>query len=248
MSNLVDKIFAEVCLDERVTGGIFKLEEEEHMNALRDYFTKRGITKEDATHVTNRMVEGRFPERQAYNADGILVTFPTPQHKKEAIKRGTHFEKNPHPENSTPKEAPKNDIPPAEKSPDAPPEEKADEPEKEPNGAPMDKPASGGVGGGPATQVTQGDKTLAVEPPHGMEKPEPPPQAPTPPPVPRTPERVAAEKEVIKQILATDDTVLSPVVPNNESFKHQINELCKKCREWGFNDAEQFLSSLDRLM
>jgi hypothetical protein len=39
--------------------------------------------------------EGNFPERQAYNKDGLLVTFPTPEYKQRAIKRGTHFEENP---------------------------------------------------------------------------------------------------------------------------------------------------------
>lgn len=242
MSNIVDNAMSEVCLDERVTGGIFKMEEEEHMNALRDYFVKKGLAKEAAVSVTNRMVEGRFPERQAYNQDGILVTFPTPKHKAEAIKRGTHFEKNPAPQNSTAatEPAPKKDLPPAEKAPGAPPIG-----DEEPKGgsAPTSEPQSG-----PATSVTQGNTQLAVEPPQGSEKPEPPPQAPAATPIPRTPERVAAEKEVVKQILATDDTALSPVIPTNETFKYQINELCKKCREWGFHDAGQFLSSLDRLM
>ena len=44
---------------------------------------------------TNGGVEGKYPERQAYNAKGILVTFPTPEYKADAIKRGTHFEEDP---------------------------------------------------------------------------------------------------------------------------------------------------------
>jgi hypothetical protein len=41
------------------------------------------------------MLEGKYPERQAYNTNGILVTFPTPEYKQKAIARGTHFEENP---------------------------------------------------------------------------------------------------------------------------------------------------------
>lgn len=97
MSNILDRVFAEVCLDKRITDGIFKMEEAVHMDALRDYFIRRGIAKEAAIHVTNRMIEGKYPLRQAYNKDGILCTFPTPQYKARAIARGTHFEKNPVP-------------------------------------------------------------------------------------------------------------------------------------------------------
>ena len=43
----------------------------------------------------NKMLEGKYPERQAYNSNGILVTFPTPEYKQKAIQRGTHFEENP---------------------------------------------------------------------------------------------------------------------------------------------------------
>ena len=101
---ILNRIFTEVCLDNRITDGIFRMDEQSHIDALRDYFLKKGITKEAAIHVTNRMVEGRFPEKQAYNRDGVLCTFPTPQHKARAIARGTHFEKNPVPQVHTPNE------------------------------------------------------------------------------------------------------------------------------------------------
>lgn len=243
MSNIVDRVFSEVCLDERITDGIFKLEEEEHMNALRDYFIKKGITQEAAVHVTNTMLEGRFPERQAYNKDGILVTFPTPQHKGKAIQRGTHFEKNPAPQNTTPaKEPQQKELPPAPKEKSVPPPEPEVEKEpvaKEPQG---DEPQ-----GGVVNKVAQGDRELEVEPPHGSEKPEPAPvpQSPTPPPTPRTPERVAAEKEVAKQIMGTNDNTLSQVdlgeKINEELFRHQLNEMYKKCDDWGFREMQKFL-------
>lgn len=239
MSKFVDNILADVCLDERISAGIFKIDEEAHMQALRDHLVRKGIAKEDAIAYTNKVLEGRFPERQAYNADGVLVTFPTPKHKAEAIKRGTHFEENPAPENSTPEAKPekRDDIPPpAHEIPD----------EAKPDAPAPQQPKPAAAQAGPATSVVQGDKQLAVEPPRGDDKPEadPIPQPPVVQQAPKTPERVAAEKEVIKQILATDDTALAPIVPANEILQHQLNEIYKKCQEWGFRDAETFIKKL----
>ncbi len=240
MSNLVDKIFAEVCLDERITDGIFKIDEEHHMNALRDYFIKRGMANESAIDLTNRMVEGKYPERQAYNKDGILVTFPTPQHKHKAIARGTHFEKNPRPkpqkeepENNEPKVAPAGSKPepgevPNEKdkiekpSTESPEKNGDEETEKKPN-------------------IFQGGKSLEDEPTTAVTLP---PQPIQPiQPVPDTPEKIAAEKEIAKQIMATDDTALTNVAnPMNESLKLQLNELYKEADKRGFSEAITFLT------
>jgi len=95
MSDIFDKILNEVSLDSRITSGVFSIEEESHMDVLREFLTKRGIAEEAAKEFCNRVVEGKFPERQAYNKEGILVTFPTPEYKARAIKKGTHFEKDP---------------------------------------------------------------------------------------------------------------------------------------------------------
>lgn len=232
MSSIAERVFREVCLDERIKDGIFCMEEEQHMNALRDYFIKKGITREAVVSVTNRMVEGKFPERQAWRVeDGILVTWPSPQHMKKAMQAnpGKYTNRDPRP---------KKQQEPTRKEPIkvSPPPDK-DEPEEE------------GEEGGDKKQpsIFQGDKELAVEPPRGQEKPEdvPPPTAPTAPPTPRTPERVAAEKEVNKQIFKTDDTVLSNVanpMALNETCKKQLNELYKKADELGYREAVTFLT------
>jgi hypothetical protein len=39
--------------------------------------------------------EGKYPDRQAYNKDGWLVTFPSAQYKQAAIKKGTHYPSDP---------------------------------------------------------------------------------------------------------------------------------------------------------
>jgi len=95
MNKLLNKIINEVSLDKRVSNGMFNVEEDAHMDALRDYLTNKGIDEEAVKDFSNKVLEGKYPERQAYNAKGILVTFPTPEYKAEAIKRGTHFEENP---------------------------------------------------------------------------------------------------------------------------------------------------------
>ena len=253
MSNLLDRVFNEVCLDERVSDGVFKMEEASHMDALRDYFLKKGVAKEAAVHVTNRMVEGKFPERQAYNRDGILVTFPTPQHKARAIARGSHFEKNPVPQAQQQQDAAKEEpkqAPPGSKP--EPGELPADDDKKDVADDDDEDDEKGGGGGGMGGEkeptIFQGDKQLAVEPPRGEDAPEPPPQpaAPAVPPAPRTPQRVAAEKEVTRRILSTDDTTLSniggPLNVNEDLQRHQLRELYKKADEWGFREAVKFLT------
>jgi hypothetical protein len=96
MNNVaLDDILNSVCLDERVEDGIFSFENNAHLDALQEYLTKSGLAEKDSIAIRNRISEGKYPERQAYNKDGILVTFPTPEYKQNAIARGTHFEQNP---------------------------------------------------------------------------------------------------------------------------------------------------------
>jgi len=237
MSNIAERVFRDVCLDERIKDGIFNLEEQEHMDALRDYFIKKGITREAAIHVTNRMVEGKYPERQAWRRDGILVTFPTPQHKAKAMAKdpGKYTDKDPKPKTPEQPEEPDIEEPmPDEEDPEAvsrgkslPKSDEEEPSKKEPT-------------------IFQGDKELKVEPPRGDEKPEPSPQPISPvfQPTPRTPQRVAAEKEIARQIMNTDDTVLSNVAGpiNEKALNHQLNELYKKADEWGFKEAITFLT------
>lgn len=95
MKEVIEQLLNKICLDERLTEGVFFIEDNTHMDILQEYLVGYGVTKEDSTVIRNAMLEGKFPERQAYNADGLLVTFPTPEYKQNAIQRGTHFEENP---------------------------------------------------------------------------------------------------------------------------------------------------------
>ena len=251
-SRILDRIFTEVCLDERVADGIFQIDEEQHMVALRDYFIKKGITQEAAIHVTNRMTEGRFPDRQAYRReDGILVTWPSTAHRSKAMQEnpGKYTIQRP-PTASKPAEpeAPKKKEPPIREEPPG---------KEEPEGAEDDAPpkpsnlfgGGGGNGGGDGQTIQQGDQQLQIEPLTGT-APAPVPAAPSPtvPPAPRTPERVAAEKEVVKQIMATDDSALANITPPmSEECKRQLHELYNKADQLGFREAITFLTPFVKL-
>lgn len=93
--NNITELFNAICLDEKVSDGIFNMENNDHMDVLQQHLIKRGISESDSISYRNRMIEGKYPERQAYNVNGLLVTFPTPEYKQKAIARGTHFEENP---------------------------------------------------------------------------------------------------------------------------------------------------------
>lgn len=81
--------------DIAIENGIFDMSKQEHIEVLREYLLQSNVDVKIITQYLNKMVEGKYPEKQAYNSNGILVTFPTPEYKQKAIARGTHFEENP---------------------------------------------------------------------------------------------------------------------------------------------------------
>jgi hypothetical protein len=185
------------------------------------------------------MVEGKYPDRQAYRKeDGILVTWPSPQHKAKAMSAnpGKYTDQDPKPKdpNKTDKEGPKEPIK------REPPVDKDEEPDTDKS--PTKEPEERGQ------NIFPTGGNLAVEPMRGSEKPEPPPQPPAASiaPAPRTPERIAAEKEFAKQIFATDDSILTSVAnPLNVSettLTSQLNELYKQADKLGFKEAITFLT------
>lgn len=246
MSNVLDRVFNEVCLDERVSDGIFRMEATEHMDALRDFFVKKGITKEAAIHVTNRMMEGKYPDRQAYRKeDGILVTWPSPKHKHKAMHEnpGKYVEQNPFPKRSEPspeykpeKQRPEKQKPDVEIPYDIDDTDKEPENKDNSSGSNLfDKETN--------STIQQGDKQLSVEPikgtqPVGVNNLTPVVQQP------KTPARIAAEKEVSKQVVATDDTALTNVTnPLTEAYRQQIiKELYTRADKLGLREVVTFLT------
>lgn len=93
--NVSDFLLSELCLDNRVEDGIFDIFNNDHMDVLREKLVEMGIPKSEVVELANKVTEGKYPERQAYNANGILVTFPNPEYKQRALRRKTHFEEDP---------------------------------------------------------------------------------------------------------------------------------------------------------
>ena len=81
--------------DNSIENGIFDISKQEHIEILRGHLLESNIDSKTVNQYLNKMLEGRYPDRQVYNANGILVTFPTPEYKQKAIERGSHFEQNP---------------------------------------------------------------------------------------------------------------------------------------------------------
>ena len=232
---LLDKILNDVSLDERVNNGMFNIEENNHMEALRDYLSKKGIDEDSVRSFSNRVLEGKYPERQAYNAKGILVTFPTPEYKSNAIKKGTHFEKDPTKGQSNLFSAPQS---PQKSVPTA-----GDSDKKEPAPEPKTNlPVS------QASDTTTSDDDSSEPLPVQAKTTAAPQQTPTstpaaepvkeptdlPLPPPKSPAEKEADKNAIKTMLKGDDYMLEQIIKfvmlnGHECLIKEIRE--KICRE-----------------
>ena len=92
----MESIIHDVCCDDRIKDGILRLENPEHVFVLQEYLEKAGYNINEIVAKTAKLfAEGRFPDRQAYNKDGILVTFPSTEYRARAVDKGTHFAENP---------------------------------------------------------------------------------------------------------------------------------------------------------
>lgn len=91
-SNIINS----ACCDARVKKGIPDLNDPEFCFVLQEYLIKEGLDADLVAEKTYMLFEkGKFPERQAYNKDGILVTFPNKEYRDRAVDKGTHFASNP---------------------------------------------------------------------------------------------------------------------------------------------------------
>ena len=96
ISKFISNIITEASLDSRIPNGVVNLENTEHIQvvaeAMYDACEDENIVNE---FVESFVGEGKHPDRQAYNKDGWLVTFPSAQYKQAAIKKGTHYPSDP---------------------------------------------------------------------------------------------------------------------------------------------------------
>jgi hypothetical protein len=93
MKNVIDIIndaILDVCANPLVENGTFDPNNNEHMFLLME--TLDGNLEEEhiVKAVSALKCEGKYPDRQAYNKEGWLVTFPSKEYRDAAIKRNTH--------------------------------------------------------------------------------------------------------------------------------------------------------------
>ena len=90
-SKFITDIIMEAALDSRISDGIVDLKDIGHVQIvaelLYDKFEDEALVNEFVSTFLN---EGKHPERQAYNKEGWLVTFPSKEYRDAAIKKGTH--------------------------------------------------------------------------------------------------------------------------------------------------------------
>ncbi len=90
-NNLISEIVAEAALDNRISDGIIDLKNTEHIQVIAEVLYD--MCEDERTvneFVTTFIEEGKYPERQAFNREGWLVTFPSKEYRDAAIKKGTH--------------------------------------------------------------------------------------------------------------------------------------------------------------
>ena len=230
---LLEKIINDVSLDERVSNGMFSIEEDAHMEALREYLSKKGLDEEAVRSFSNRVLEGKYPERQAYNAKGILVTIPTPEYKADAIKRGTHFEEDPTKGQSNlfggGDTAPKSTPPAAgndKKEPAPVSQPKTSLPVSQATDAPS---TDGEVSAQPVqAQTTAAPQQTPVSTPSAEPAKEP---TDLPLPPPKSPAEKEADKNAIKTMLKGDDYMLEEVTKFIQfNAPHIMEEIKKKLK------------------
>ena len=81
----------DICVHPLVEDGTFDVQNTEHMFLLMESLIEKNFDDVTVSEVVKALRhEGKYPERQAYNKDGWLVTFPSKEYRDAALKKGTH--------------------------------------------------------------------------------------------------------------------------------------------------------------
>lgn len=96
-STFLQSVLLEAAIDRRIPSGVLDIGDDAHRMVLAEKLLDRGIDPNLVLEVVNKLAlkDGKYPDRQAYNKEGWLVTFPTPEHRVAAIKKKTHFTSDP---------------------------------------------------------------------------------------------------------------------------------------------------------
>ena len=96
VQHTLSSILIDAALDHRIPDGIVDLGNAEHICVIAENMYNVGIDVDDINEFTkNFMDEGKYPDRQAFNKEGWLVTFPSQAYRDAAIKKGTHSVSDP---------------------------------------------------------------------------------------------------------------------------------------------------------
>jgi hypothetical protein len=97
ISKIIEDLITECECDNRIETGIFEIHNADHLVVLSEHMVSHGISEEIIEEAIEAMTmdEGKYPERQAYNKEGWLVTFPSKEYRDAAIKKRTHFSSDP---------------------------------------------------------------------------------------------------------------------------------------------------------
>ena len=248
---IIEKVLNDVSIDSRISSGIFDIQNNEHVGYLCEYLIDKGLDSTLVFEFAGTILEkGNFPDRQAYNANGILVTFPTAQYKQDAIKAGTHFEQDPTKgaSNVFTNEKPAATAPPAT----APPSDNGDPIKtKLPVSTSTATPPPGEVDGEetsqPAQPMPNAFTTAAPQQSPSAEEPAAEPtKLPAPTPVP--PDEKEADKNVIKKIFGGDDYMLQESLMDRvldfispkllKHYQESVDEWIENINPWVFTAAD----------
>lgn len=96
IKQFIENIITEASLDSRIPDGIINLKECDHIRVIAEnMYDACGDEAVVNEFVENFIGEGKYPERQAFNKEGWLVTFPSKEYRDRAISKGTHFMSDP---------------------------------------------------------------------------------------------------------------------------------------------------------
>lgn len=92
ISKFIEEVLLESTLDNRIDDGIVDLTNALHMEVIHEVLKNKGLEDNSIEELFETMLaqEGKYPDRQAYNKEGWLVTFPSKEYRDAAIKKGTH--------------------------------------------------------------------------------------------------------------------------------------------------------------
>jgi pyruvate/2-oxoglutarate dehydrogenase complex dihydrolipoamide acyltransferase (E2) component len=95
IQDFIRNVLLEAALDSRIENGMLEVCNPEHLEVLADHLFERGLDVEFVNEIVTNLQDGKYPDRQAYNKKGWLVTFPSADYKNAAIQKGTHFGSDP---------------------------------------------------------------------------------------------------------------------------------------------------------